>query len=79
MTMWSNLSLCVFEGKSIVNYKKMGILLFDIKLFKYNDSLLLFMCETLDEIHEAQIIAVIARFKKQREIQENPMEISVWT
>ena len=31
------------------------------------------MCQTLDEIHEAQLAAVIARMRKQRAKTENPI------
>jgi len=31
------------------------------------------MCETLDEIHEAQLAAVIAKMRKQKAKTENPI------
>ena len=31
------------------------------------------MCETLDEIHEAQLAAVIATLRKQKAKTENPI------
>jgi len=34
--------------------------------FYINPKILLFMCETLDEIHEAQLAAVIAKMRKER-------------
>jgi hypothetical protein len=33
------------------------------------------MCETLDEIHEAQLAAVIAKMKKEKAKTENPIEV----
>ena len=33
------------------------------------------MCETLDEIHEAQLAAVIAKMRKEKVKTEKPIEI----
>ena len=33
------------------------------------------MCETLDEIHEAQLAAIIAKMRKEKEKTENPIEV----
>ena len=33
------------------------------------------MCETLDEIHEAQLASVIAKMKKEKAKTEKPIEI----
>ena len=34
------------------------------------------MCETLDEIHEAQLAAVISRLRKQKAQSESPLVVS---
>jgi hypothetical protein len=33
------------------------------------------MCETLDEIHEAQLAAVIAKMRKEKTKTEKPVEV----
>jgi hypothetical protein len=33
------------------------------------------MCETLDEIHEAQLAAIITKMRKEKEKTENPIEV----
>ena len=33
------------------------------------------MCETLDEIHEAQLAAIIAKMRKEKEKTEKPIEV----
>jgi hypothetical protein len=33
------------------------------------------MCETLDEIHEAQLAAIIAKMRKEKEETEKPIEV----
>ena len=33
------------------------------------------MCETLDEIHAAQLAAVIAKMRKKHGIEEKPIEV----
>lgn len=35
----------------------------------------MFMCETLDEIHEAQLKSVIARMRKEKQKTENPVKV----
>jgi hypothetical protein len=33
------------------------------------------MCETLDEIHEAQLAAIITKMRKEKEKSEKPLEV----
>ena len=33
------------------------------------------MCETLDEIHEAQLVALIAKMRREKEKTEKPIEV----
>ena len=44
-------------------------------MFKYWVKFNNFMCETLDEIHEAQLAAVIAKMRKEKAKTERPIEI----
>jgi len=35
----------------------------------------MFMCETLDEIHEAQLAAIIAKMRREKEREEKRIKV----
>ena len=67
--------------KKSINFKQLlkQIPILDMffqSLFKYLNQILIFMCETLDEIHEAQLAALIAKMRKAKAKSEKPIEIT---